>query len=90
MIPLIRLLHRIRWDKDFGGGEFALAYEDRFQDELVHIPFREARFPETGRIFEALDANGQWRRIPLHRVRQVYKNRELIWERKARGNSGDG
>jgi uncharacterized protein (UPF0248 family) len=83
MIPIQDLLHRIRWDPEFGCGEFVIGYYDRIEHEIILVPFREIRFPKDGPgIFELLDHEGQTHSIPLHRVKSVYKDGELIWHRE--------
>ena len=37
MIPIHHLLSRIRWDPDFGRGEFVLGYYDRILEEVVRV-----------------------------------------------------
>jgi uncharacterized protein (UPF0248 family) len=84
MIPIQDLLHRIRWDTEFGRGEFVIGYYDRIEHEIIHVPFREIKFPQDcPSVFELIDCDeGQTHTIPLHRVRSVYKNGELIWHRE--------
>ena len=49
----------------------------------VRVPFREIKFSKDGPgIFELIDREGQTLTIPLHRVKSVYKNGELIWHRE--------
>jgi len=83
MIPIQDLLHRILWDPEFGRGEFVIGYYDRIEHEIILVPFREIRFPKDGPgIFELIDHEGQTHSIPLHRVKSVYKDGELIWHRE--------
>ena len=83
MIPIQDLLHRIRWDPEFDRGDFVSGYYDRIVHEIILVPFREISFPKDGPgIFELLDHEGQTHSIPLHRVKTVYKNGELIWHRE--------
>lgn len=83
MIPIQDLLHRIRWDTGFGSGEFVIGYYDRVEREIIRVPFREIKFPKDAPgVFELVDHEGQAQTIPLHRVRSVYKNGELIWHRE--------
>lgn len=85
MLPIHRLLSRIRWDPRFGQGEFTLGYYDRIARRTMLVPLREARFPpDSPRTFEVTDADGTVRRIPLHRVRAVYRDGKSIWRRPAR------
>lgn len=45
MIPIQDLLHRIRWDPEFGRDEFIIGYYDRVEHEIILVPFREISFP---------------------------------------------
>ena len=83
MQPLRDLLHRIRWDAEFGCGEFALGYDDRMARRETVVPFRSIRI-EPSEMFSFRDDNGTVTRIPLHRVRTVYKDGAIIWQRPAR------
>jgi uncharacterized protein (UPF0248 family) len=82
MLPLQQLLHRVKWDRDFGRGEFALGYYDRVLKEEVVVPLASvAPDPERADTFLVTDPDGVVRHIPYHRVRAVYKNGEAIWRR---------
>ncbi|HEY8037716.1 MAG TPA: DUF504 domain-containing protein [Methylobacter sp.] len=85
MIPIQELLHRIRWDQEFGRGEFVIGYYDRIGHEIILVPFIETTFPKDAPgVFELIDHEGKTHTIPLHRVRSVYKDGELIWFRECR------
>ncbi|MDA8164243.1 MAG: DUF504 domain-containing protein [Desulfobacteraceae bacterium] len=85
MLPIRKLLSRIRWDREFGQGEFEIGYEDRVAGEIVRVPFRELVLDLGVReSFGVLDQEGVFRRIPFHRVREVYRNGKCIWKRPAR------
>jgi uncharacterized protein (UPF0248 family) len=82
MIPIQDLLHRIQWDAAFAEAEFEIAYYDRVSRTLVRLPLRYIRFPHGERFaFEAIEADGSVHSVPLHRVREVWRNGELIWQR---------
>ena len=77
------LLNRIRWDEDFGRGEFALGYFDRVEQRMIVVPLGEVRFHVGEHVSLLLtDAAGEPLSIPLHRVYEVYRNGELIWHRE--------
>lgn len=83
MIPIHELLNKIRWDKDFGTGDFAIGYYDRIKEKIIMVPLREVHFDPTDHsVFQVVDDDGEAHRIPLHRVKEVYKNGELIWHRE--------
>ena len=85
MQPLQDLLHRIRWDADFGRGTFALGYEDRVAHEEKVIPFASVHFdPERSGTFSVQNEDDGVVNIPLHRVRTVYKDGVVIWQRPRR------
>jgi uncharacterized protein (UPF0248 family) len=85
MQPLHRLLHRIRWDPEFAKGEFALGYFDRIIRAEKIVPFRRVEIdPHWPGIFSFRDEDGAVSRIPLHRVRTVYRDGVILWQRPSR------
>ncbi len=91
MTPIHELLNRIRWDKEFGSGQFEIGYLDRHEGTIQRVRLEDIVFPEGERhVFELADGTGQVRRIPLHRVREVWRDGEVIWRRPAlfRGKEG--
>ncbi len=86
MIPIQDLLHRIRWDPAFGAAEFTLGYLDRVAGGVVRVPLRRVSF-ERGEHFalEIVDDEGEAHSVPLHRVREVWRNGERIWHREVEG-----
>lgn len=82
MMPIWDLLSRIRWDAEFGNAEFEIGYWDRVGRRLVRVPFRRLRFDERAHfVFEATEDDGSVHTVPMHRVRAVWRNGELIWQR---------
>jgi len=82
MIPIHELLNRIRWDKEFGQGDFVIGYYDRVEDTIIRTPLREILIePDDHFAFDIIDHDGVLQSIPLHRIREVYKDNELIWHR---------
>ena len=83
MIPIHELLSRIRWDKEFGRADFAIGYYDRVLEEIIRVPFAELIFlPDSRNSIRIMDYDGVVRSVPLHRIKEVYKNNELIWHRE--------
>ena len=83
MITIRALLNRIRWDRDYGSGQFAIGYFDRIEGRIIVIPLGEVQFaPDDHFSFQLTDAAGEPLSIPLHRVCEVYRNGELIWHRE--------
>jgi uncharacterized protein (UPF0248 family) len=82
MIPIQDLFHRIQWDAQYAKAEFEVGYYDRVDERIVRVPFRRLRFEKGEHYwFEALENDGAVHRVPLHRVREVWRNGELIWHR---------
>ena len=78
MQPIQALLNRIRWDPEFGKQAFSLAYYDR----LINVALREISMdPQDHFSFQLIDEEGECHHIPLHRIKAVYKNGEVIWQR---------
>jgi uncharacterized protein (UPF0248 family) len=83
MIPIQDLLNRIHWDQEFGKGSFRIGYYDRVKDCVIQIPLREIWFEDKDHFsFQLLDDEGETHMIPLHRVREVYRDGQLIWQRE--------
>jgi len=84
MTPIHELLNRIRYDKEFGQGRFEIGYFDRREGTIHRVAIQHVEFPlGEGRAFELLDEFGQLRRIPFHRIREVYRDGLRIWQRPA-------
>ena len=82
MEPIQNLLHRIRWDPEFGFAQFVIGYYDRTTQSMVRIPFESITFePGQHFFFKATGEDGAVHDIPFHRVREVYRNGKLIWQR---------
>jgi uncharacterized protein (UPF0248 family) len=82
MRPIRELLNRIRWDKEFGKGNFEIGYDDHIEQKILRVPFRKITIREGDFFsFEAEDAQGVVRTIPFHRVREIHRDGHLIWRR---------
>ena len=82
MFPIHELLKRIKWDDEFGHAEFIITYHDRFEDDVIKVPMKEVFFDREDHFdFELVDEMGITHTIPLHRIREVYRNGRLIWHR---------
>lgn len=85
MIPIQDLLHRIQWDPEFGKGELVIGYYDRMAKKVVRVPFRRIRLAAGDHFaFEALESDASVHNVPLHRVREVWRDGMLIWHRNPR------
>lgn len=79
MIPIQDLLNKIKWDKRENPSEYLIFYYDRILKKLIKIPYMKIKRLEGS--FMVLD-NEEESNIPLHRVKKVMKNNEVVWERK--------
>jgi len=90
MIPIRELLGRIRWDPAFKGPKFELGYWDRVERRIVHVPLERVKFAQGTRLaFDALDERGAVHTVPLHRVRAVWRDGTLIWQRQAQPTASE-
>ena len=82
MIPIHELLNRIRWDAAFAQGRFVLGYYDRVDDAVIRVPISRVQLtPGDHFAFQVTDDDGYTHEVPFHRVKDVYRNGELIWHR---------
>jgi uncharacterized protein (UPF0248 family) len=82
MVPIQELLNRIRWDDAFAEGDFVIGYYDRVAEMVIQVPLNQIHFTQGDHFFfQITDPDGCTHEIPFHRVREVYKNKELIWHR---------
>lgn len=82
MMPIHTLLNRIRWDADFGAAKFEIGYWDRVERRIVRVPLSvNAIDPDNPALLDLVDADGATHAIPLHRLRAVWRNGDLIWKR---------
>ena len=90
MIPIQEVLNRIRWGPSFDGGRrFALTYVDHALALPVLVPFSAITFDAgSSRMISIEDVEGDARKIPMHRIRQVLRDGVVIWERPPRRPSG--
>ena len=91
MTPIHELLSRIRWDAEFGRGWLEIGFFDRHAGVIQRVAFRDVEFPKSGEhLFQFVDEAGQHRRVPFHRIREVWRDGARIWQRHAGGaKAGD-
>jgi uncharacterized protein (UPF0248 family) len=81
MIPIHQLLSRIRWDEAFGKSQFEFGIYDRIHRSIDRIPFGALRISDSGKEIELVGPDGGIHHVPLHRIREVYRDGLLIWQR---------
>jgi uncharacterized protein (UPF0248 family) len=88
MMPIHALLQRIRWDPEFARAEFTLGYLDRVRHGIVTVPIdRVSLTPGNHFAFDLTEDDGSVHPVPFHRVRELRRNGELIWQRGAASRS---
>lgn len=84
MTPIHELLNRICWDKTFGQGRFEIGFWDRHERVIHRVALKDVAFPASAEsTFQFVDQTGEHRRVPFHRIREVYRDGELLWHRPA-------
>jgi uncharacterized protein (UPF0248 family) len=87
MIPIHELLARIRWDAEFAEGRFTLGYWDRVIGNVLRVDLHDVTWDaENPAFFDLVDEDAVTHSIPFHRVREVWRNGELIWQRHPPGD----
>ncbi len=82
MTPIHELIARIRWDREFGAARFVIGYHDRITGKEMRVPLDRIHFEPGERFtFDAVEADGTVHQVPFHRVRDVWRDEELIWHR---------
>ncbi|MBM4053730.1 MAG: DUF504 domain-containing protein [Planctomycetes bacterium] len=82
MMPIYELLCKICWNSEFGKGFFEIGYFDRIEQKIIRVSLEKIILEKGNHAtFQLMDANDELLTIPFHRVREVYKNGELIWNR---------
>lgn len=81
MEPIRELLNRIRWDEEFGRGDFEIGIYDRMADAVFLQPVENVRVEKENHATFILCVDGDVQTIPFHRIREVRKNGVCIWRR---------
>lgn len=88
MRPIHELLARIRWDVEFAKSRFVIGYRDRMAGKVLHADLREITWgAENPSSFDLTDEDSIDHTIPFHRVREVWRDGALIWERHPAGDA---
>ena len=83
MQPIQDLLHRLQWDPAFGGGCIEIGYLDRIAGGIVRVAFANVQVKAgSPPMLDAVGPDGLACRVPLHRVREVWRDGVLIWQRR--------
>jgi uncharacterized protein (UPF0248 family) len=83
MVPIQDLLHRIQWDPACRDSVFDIGYIDRVAGGIVRVPLADVRLESgTPPALTVRDDGGAVLRIPLHRVRQVWRDGAIFWARR--------
>lgn len=87
MIPIHELLSRIRWDAQLAKSRFVIGYWDRVAGTVLHADLREvSRDADNPTFIDLLDETGATHSIPSHRIREVWQDGKLIWQRQPPGD----
>jgi uncharacterized protein (UPF0248 family) len=87
--PIHELLARIRWDPQLAQSRFRIGYWDRVAHEVLHADLREIAWDaDNPSFFDLTDDAGVAHSIPFHRVREVWRDGSLIWQRHPEADGG--
>ncbi|HID71237.1 MAG TPA: DUF504 domain-containing protein [Thermoplasmata archaeon] len=81
--PIHLLLNEIKWNKNLKMEDYEIGYYDRVKKKIIRIRLTDVKFDRGDHFTFALKSReGKEVRIPYHRIKRVWKNGEIIWERK--------
>jgi uncharacterized protein (UPF0248 family) len=83
MEPIRELLSRIRWDDEFGRGDFEIGIYDRVEDAVHFHPIDQIHIEKENHSCLKVCVAGMILTIPFHRIREVRKDGESIWRRES-------
>ena len=87
MIPIHELLSRIRWDPQFSARRCVVGYWARVAGRVLYADLRESSWDaDNPALFNLLDEKRVAHSIPFHRVREVWRDGGLIWQRHPAGD----
>lgn len=82
MTPIHQLLARIRWDEAYARSRFEIGYWDRVSRDIRRVGLGEVSWSaDNPSLFEVVDEEGVCHSVPFHRVRKVWREGVLIWNR---------
>jgi len=85
MQPIHELLARIRWDERLSRSQFDIGYWDRVVRATLRVSLGQISWnTDNPSLFEIVDTDGVGHSIPFHRVRKVWRDGVLIWDRDRR------
>jgi len=76
MIDIKSMINKIIFDPREDSGEYLLYYYDRVEGSLVSLHIGDIDHIETNFL-----VTKDGRDIPLHRIRKIEKQGEVVWER---------
>jgi uncharacterized protein (UPF0248 family) len=83
MVPILDLLNRIRWDKGFGSGVFEIGYLDHVERRIIRVPLAKIHLEKGNHFCFQLETEmSEMLTIPFHRIREVYRDGVMIWQRR--------
>lgn len=71
------VLDKIKWDAKEDAAKYVIAYKDF--ESLSEIKFTDIKKIDEG--FMIVNINGKETNIPLHRIREIKKDGEIVWQR---------
>jgi len=82
MTPIHEVLSRIRWDAALASSRFVIGYWDRVAGKVRYVDLRKIGWDaDNSTFFDLMDEEGVAHSIPFHRVREVWQDGNLVWQR---------
>ena len=81
MIPITKLLSKIKWDEKENQEDYEIGYLDRVRDIMIKVPVSDIELDDKF-SFKKYDNMGREHEIPFHRIKVVWKKNNKVCERK--------
>jgi len=78
MMSIKDFLNKIKWSKKENPDDYSIGYWDNVEKKLIFIGFNEIKKIE--RSFLLLDMEEETY-IPMHRIKEVKKQGNIVWKR---------
>jgi uncharacterized protein (UPF0248 family) len=80
MMPIQELFNKLKWDPNENPFTYSFFYLDRVAKKLREVKYKDIAEVKDG--FMTIVREERETEIPLHRIRIVKREGEVVWERK--------
>ncbi len=82
MLTERQMLHKIKWDERIDQTNIRVGYFDGCAGKIIYVPYTQLLMEKGDNFSFRVYINLERHDVPYHRIRQITKGEEVIWERK--------